>query len=291
MAAIPQKARTLDALTSATLKHVRDDWWDDAFTAFLVERLRPRVGNRILDVGCGTGSVELRLSRLRIPQVIFIGIDHVVDRTIVAERTTDGHNLRASFAAADAARLPFPEGTFDSTFCVAVLQHIRNPVGALTEFARVTRSGGRILAVEPDNASRYWYSSAPAGMDAYGAGLRFFEALAAVRGESGDPRIGPQLPTLFVEVGVEPIEVQPFPVSVSKLGAPEPAVWSARRAAIQADMAAVQDGGVQRAGAEYLEALEAYQRAASQGGAGFVEIQSTLLFAVVGQRGELAARK
>ena len=34
--------RTLDALTSATLKHVRDEWWDEAFTTFLVERLRPR---------------------------------------------------------------------------------------------------------------------------------------------------------------------------------------------------------------------------------------------------------
>ena len=52
---MPAPTRTLDALTSATLKHVRDDWWDEAFTTFLVERLRPRVGNRILDVGCGTG--------------------------------------------------------------------------------------------------------------------------------------------------------------------------------------------------------------------------------------------
>src|SRR5918995_6764330 len=120
---MPAPTRTLDALTSATLKHVRDEWWDEAFTTFLVERLRPRVGNRILDVGCGTGEVELRLARLRIPQVTFIGIDRLIDRALVAERTTDGHNLRASFGAADACHLPFRDRTFDSTFCVAVLQH------------------------------------------------------------------------------------------------------------------------------------------------------------------------
>src|SRR5919106_6994788 len=179
---VAPRQRTVDALTSPTLKHVRDEWWDDAFTAFLVERLRPRAGNRILDVGCGAGTVELRLSRLRVPQVSFVGIDRVVERTIVAERTTDGHNLRASFAAADACHLPFPNGAFDSTFCVAVLQHITHIDEALSEFVRVTRPGGRILAVEPDNAARYWYSSAPSGMNAFAAARRFFDALAQSRG-------------------------------------------------------------------------------------------------------------
>jgi ubiquinone/menaquinone biosynthesis C-methylase UbiE len=174
-------ARTLDALTSATLKHVRDDWWDEAFTSFLVERLRPRAGNRILDVGCGTGSVELRLSRLRVPQISLIGIDRLVERAIIAGRSTDRHNLRASFSAADACHLPFPNGTFDSTFCVAVLQHVGDAAEALREFARVTRPNGRILAVEPDNAARYWYSSLPAGMDAYVEARRFFAALAETR--------------------------------------------------------------------------------------------------------------
>ena len=148
--------RTLDALTSGTLKHVRDEWWDEAFTTFLVERLRPRVGNRILDVGCGTGGVELRLARLRIPQVTFVGIDRSIDRALIAEKTTGGHNLRASFSAGDARQLPFPDRTFDSTFCVAVLQHLTEIGDALREFARVTRPGGRVLAIEPDNAARYW---------------------------------------------------------------------------------------------------------------------------------------
>ena len=118
---MPAPTRTLDALTSATLKHVRDDWWDEAFTTFLVERLRPRVGNRILDVGCGTGGVELRLARLRIPQVTFVGIDRSIDRALIAKKTTGGHNLRASFSAADARHLPFPDRAFDAATCISLI--------------------------------------------------------------------------------------------------------------------------------------------------------------------------
>jgi SAM-dependent methyltransferase len=275
--------RTLDALTSATLKHVRDEWWDDAFTSFLVERLRPRAGNRILDVGCGTGSVELRLSRLRVPQITLVGIDRLVERAIVAERTTDGHNLRASFGAADACHLPFADATFDSTFCVAVLQHIADVGEALREFARVTRPGGRILAVEPDNAARYWYSSAPAGMDAFAEGRKFFAALARSRGDFLEPRVGPRLTTLFAEAGIEPLEVQLFPASTSRLGRPGAEAWRRRRAAIQQQIAGG-DEGVRQAGSDYLQALDAYAEATRGASSGFVELQSTLLFAVVGQR-------
>lgn len=276
--------RTLDALTSATLKHVRDEWWDEAFTTFLVERLRPRVGNRILDVGCGTGEVELRLARLRIPQVTFIGIDRLIDRALIAERTTDGHNLRASFGAADAGHLPFPDRTFDSTFCVAVLQHIADIGEAVREFARVTRPGGRVLAVEPDNAARYWYSSSPAGMTAFVEARAFFDALARSRGEVVEPRVGPRLATLFAESGIEPLEVQPFPVSISRLGPPDAKTWQSRRSAIDAVLTSTEEEGVQRAGRRYLEALGDYEGSVRSAPAGFVELQSTLLFAVLGQR-------
>jgi SAM-dependent methyltransferase len=287
MPALAATPRMLDALTSATLKHVRDEWWDDAFTDFLVERLKPRAGNRILDVGCGTGTAELRLSRLRLSQVTLVGLDRVPERTAIAERNADGHNLRASFAAADARQIPFPDETFDSTFCVAVLQHIPETAEALREFVRVTRPGGRILAVEPDNGARYWYSSATAGMQAFVAARTFFSALAASRRETWDPRVGPRLPTLFVDAGIEPLEVQLFPVSISRLGTPEAAIWAARRHAVEVDLATTTDPAVRRAGDEYLRALDEYKTAAaSSAGKGFVEIQSTLLFAVVGQRAE-----
>ena len=281
---MPASVRTLDALTSATLKHVREEWWDDAFTSFLVERLRPRAGNKILDVGCGTGTAELRLSRLRVSQVTLVGIDLVVERTATAERTADGHNMRASFAAADACHIPFPDGTFDSTFCVAVLQHIQEPAEALREFVRVTRPEGRILAVEPDNAAQYWYSSAPEGMHAFAAGRNFFDALAVSRGDTQDAKVGPRLPTLFAQAGIAPAEVQLFPVSVTRLEPPPARIWAARRAAVDAGSASVSDPAVRAAAAEYMRALSAYETAAQSAAAGFTEIQSTLLFSVVGQR-------
>ena len=147
-------SRDLDALTSSTLKHLREHWWDDAFTAFLEETLRPRPGKRILDVGCGTGTAEISLARLRLSQMHLFGVDLVIDRVRDAHVATRGINARVGYAAADACRLPFAADSFDSTYCVAVLQHIRDLPGALGEIARVTRPGGRVLIVEPDNAAR-----------------------------------------------------------------------------------------------------------------------------------------
>ena len=59
-------ARHVDALTAATLKNLREQWWDFQFSEFLHDTLRPRPGTRILDVGCGEGTAELTLARLRI---------------------------------------------------------------------------------------------------------------------------------------------------------------------------------------------------------------------------------
>ena len=176
-------SRDLDALTSSTLKHLREHWWDDAFTAFLEETLKPRPGKRILDVGCGTGTAEISLARLRLSQMHLFGVDLVTDRLREAHAATRGINARVGYAAADACRLPFAADSFDSTYCVAVLQHIRDLSGALGEIARVTRPGGRILIVEPDNAARYWFSSVPSGMEAFEISRRFFGGLLSVRGE------------------------------------------------------------------------------------------------------------
>src|SRR5688572_11282199 len=92
----------IDAFASPTLKHLRESWWDDDFTESLKETLKPRSGNRILDVGCGEGLAQVSIGRLHISQIRLVGIDLFLPKVVEARQKTKSHNLRAAFAAADA---------------------------------------------------------------------------------------------------------------------------------------------------------------------------------------------
>ena len=277
-------ALSIDALTSPTLKYLRERWWTDDFTEFLAETLRPRPGNRILDVGCGEGTAEVRIGRLHVSQIRLVGVDFMIERVMVARRQTAAHNQRVGFATADACHLPFRDGVFDSTFCVAVLQHIGDVDAAVGEFARVTSADGRVLAVEPDNSARYSYSATPAGQKAFDMSARFFAALAAARGDVTDAAVGPRLPALFARHGIEPIDVRLFPVSQTRLGVPPADVWARRRAAVEQAIEQAPTDVVRALGREYLEILVSYAAEAANAGSAFVEIQNTMLFAAVGQK-------
>jgi SAM-dependent methyltransferase len=273
----------IDGFTSATLKDLRERWWTDDFTEFLAETLRPRPGNRILDVGCGQGLAEVSLGRLHISQVRLVGIDLAVVKVVAALQETKSHNQRVGFAAADACQLPFRNGAFDSLFCVAVLQHVVDAGAAVAEFARATASNGRIVAVEPDNSARYLFSSTRAGANAFDLSRQFFAAATDARGERTDDQIGPKLPALFAAHDIEPIDVRMFPVSHTRLQPPSPEEWKARRDAVQRVVERVTRKDVRELGRELVLALTTYEAEAAAAAA-FVEIQHTMLFATVGQK-------
>ena len=255
---------SIDALTSPTLKYLRERWWNDDFTEFLAETLRPRPGIRILDVGCGEGTAELRIGRLHVSQIRLVGVDLMIERVMVARHQTAAHNQRIGFATADACQLPFRDGVFDSTFCVAVLQHIGDVDAAVGEFARVTAAGLQPAAFEMS--------------------ARFFAALAAARGDVTDAAVGPRLSALFARHGIEPLDVRLFPVSQTRLGVPPGDVWARRRDAVEQAIEQVPTDAVRALGREYLEVLTSYAAEATSAGSAFVEIQNTMLFATVGQK-------
>jgi SAM-dependent methyltransferase len=274
----------IDVLTAPTLKHVRDEWWDDTFTEFLAETLRPRPGNRILDVGCGQGEAEVSIGRLQISQVRLVGVDLEPAKAAEALRETRSHNQRVSIAVGDACRLPFRSGVFDATFCVAVLQLVSNVSDAIAEIARVTAPASRVVIVEPDNAARYLYSSVPAGAVALAAATRFFTAVADARERATHPAVGPRVPSLLAFAGIEAVDVRMFPVTSVQLGVPPEDVWTRRRARVEEAVAGATTDRVRDAAVVFLAALDAYRTEAAEANTAFVEIQNTMLFATVGQK-------
>jgi ubiquinone/menaquinone biosynthesis C-methylase UbiE len=287
-------ARDIDSLTSFTLKHLRDRWWDAAFTEFLRDALQPQPTERVLDVGCGAGTAELILSLLQqrrtshadSPDVPahFVGIDIVPARLREARRAAREHALRSEVAAADAASLPFAPGSFDAAFAVAVLQHVERADRALSELARVTRPGGRLVVVEPDNAARYWFSEPASGQEAFELATRFFSSLDQARGEGGDPSLGPRLPGLLRACGFEAVAVHLFPVSITRLGAPVARMWDERLQIIRQAVDRAPDTALARLGRDLMHAVSRYAEQAAAAGPSFVEIQSTMLFATIAQR-------
>jgi SAM-dependent methyltransferase len=277
-------SEAIDVLTAPTLKYVRDLWWDDEFTEFLAETLKPRPGNRILDVGCGEGQAEVSIGRLHISQVRLAGVELVPEKAAQALRETRSHNQRVSIAAGDACRLPFRNGVFDATFCVAVLQHVSNVSDAINEIARVTAPGRRMVIVEPDNSARYLHSSVPSGAVAAAAGARFFAAVADARERATHPAVGPRVPSLLATAGIEAVDVRLFPVSSVQLGVPAERVWARRRARVEEVMAAAATDRVREAATVFLAALDDYRAEAAEANTAFVEIQNTMLFATVGQK-------
>jgi ubiquinone/menaquinone biosynthesis C-methylase UbiE len=112
------------------------------FAGFLLPHLRP--GMRLLDCGCGPGSITLGLAAGVAPGEA-VGIDFDPDsiqiaRALAAEQPIA--NVR--FEVADLYALPFPDASFDVAFTHAVLLHLREPTRALKEIKRILKPGGLI---------------------------------------------------------------------------------------------------------------------------------------------------
>ncbi len=113
----------------------------------LAQRVRrllgPFSGNEVvLDSGCGTGSFAFALA----PNVAeVVGVDTREEYLEAARETAPG-NVR--FVQGDAMQLPFGYAQFDLSCTHRVLHHLRRPELAVSELARVTRPGGRILVAD-----------------------------------------------------------------------------------------------------------------------------------------------
>lgn len=143
-------------------------------------------GQRVLDVGCGPGSITLDLARRVSPGEV-VGVDTSGPVVAQARSTAEAAGSSARFEVADAMELPFEDGGFDVVHAHQVLQHVPDPVGLLREMVRVTRPGGLVAVRDADYEAMTWAPAHP-GITRW---LELYRA--AARGAGGEPDAGRHL--------------------------------------------------------------------------------------------------
>jgi ubiquinone/menaquinone biosynthesis C-methylase UbiE len=162
--------------------------------AFLLPLLTP--GLRLLDVGCGPGTITCGLAERVAPGEV-VGLD-ISPETVEAARehaaATGIGNVR--FEAGSVYQLPCADAAFDVVYAHQVFHHLRERVAALREMARAARPGGLVALREVDWGTVAYWPPDPL-ID------RFLDLYHQVsRRNGGEPQMGRRLRGLFHEVGL-----------------------------------------------------------------------------------------
>jgi ubiquinone/menaquinone biosynthesis C-methylase UbiE len=120
---------------------------------------------RVLDVGCGTGSLTSAVAKRSNAKVI-CGVDRAAP--FIEYAAKKNYDPRIEYRVGDASALPFPDGSFDRVFSLLVLHFIPDTTLAIKEMRRVARPGGTVAAAVWDLrggfvSQRMFFDTAAAG--------------------------------------------------------------------------------------------------------------------------------
>lgn len=120
-------------------------------------------GSRVLDVGCGTGSITRAAARRAAPGPV-LGVDLSTAMIDVARARADGLG-NAAFVRADAQVHPFPDAAFDVVVSRTGASFFGDPPAAFANLARATAPGGRLALLTWQAAERNeWFAEITAAL-------------------------------------------------------------------------------------------------------------------------------
>ena len=128
-----QQAATYD--TAIQGSHAR------ALYPHLLAELSRTKGDRLLDLGCGTGALTAQVLE-QDPRRQVAGLD-LSEGMLARARASLGD--RAALVQGDSEHLPFPDGSFDVVYCCDSFHHYPDPAAVLAEVGRVLVPGGVFL--------------------------------------------------------------------------------------------------------------------------------------------------
>jgi glycosyltransferase involved in cell wall biosynthesis len=122
------------------------------FTRWMADVIRPYIGDRVLEVGAGTGNMSVHL----MPRSVYWATDvnsHYLDY-LVTLRVTRPY-MRVAYTNAEEEET-FPTGqSFDTVVCLNVVEHVRDDLGALRNVRSALSDAGRAIVLVPCGPGLY----------------------------------------------------------------------------------------------------------------------------------------
>ena len=200
-------------------RYLQQARWTRDLRDYLFKNAGLNKAGHVLEVGCGTGAILSELPN----QPGLHGLD--IDPAALAQCRI--HIPAASFVRGNALQVPYANHTFDIVYCHFLLLWVKDPLQALLEMKRVTKTGAHILAfAEPDYTAR---------VDKPRELVRLGQWQAeSLRRQGADPGLGVQLADLFFRAGIELIETGTIQSAKSDQS---PEDWETEWAVLESDLA------------------------------------------------------
>jgi ubiquinone/menaquinone biosynthesis C-methylase UbiE len=180
----PALTRIYDPVVRATTREGR-------FKAMLIEQAAVEPGQRVLDLGCGTGTLAIQVKR-REPGAEVVGLDADPEMLSQAEAKAEGAGVEVDLTEGMSTELPFEDGSFDRVLSTLFFHHLDPEPKRRTarEIARVLRKGGELHVAD-------WGPPSDPAMAVAFLGIRLLDGF-----ENTAENVHGELPRIFEDAGL-----------------------------------------------------------------------------------------
>ncbi len=149
-----------DVYDKRSPNHDKSDWHRST-SLKLTGELTPKIGDSILDVGTGTGTIAFHVASLVGPNGKVIGVDISEGMLEQARKKLNSLTCKnVEFQYADMEHLDFPQGTFDKIYCANAFFCTLRPLQTLKHWHRLIKPGGAVAFHAIPETSFFWVSLA-----------------------------------------------------------------------------------------------------------------------------------
>ena len=143
--------------------------WHRKLALRLVDELPPNIGDKVLDIATGTGTIAFHTASIVGPNGKVIGVD--ISRGMLAQANAKLSALSSpnlKFELADAEKLGYPDNSFDRIYCASAFFCMLEPLATLQHWHGLLKPGGALGFHALPETSYFWITEARKLLAKYG---------------------------------------------------------------------------------------------------------------------------